>query len=159
MFSLWVFSWCRDQHWTHCFLYEFSHDLEISTEHLVFSMSWYRNNLLEGTISRSIIMQFIIQANWYGIFPNVCINMGKFGTIKLFLPPHFWLKSLFQDRNVDGHVYMCYVIYFASFSDFSIGIWNWSDSVNLFLLYYQHQGNNTRIYKHFCIQSLAYCFQ
>lgn len=49
---------------------------------------------------------------------------GRFGPIILVLPRHSLSQSLYQARNISGHVFD-----FETFQDFSIGIWKCSDEV------------------------------
>jgi hypothetical protein len=53
----------------------------------------------------------------------------RFGAIKVAnIPPRF-IKCLYQDKKVSGHVYV-YLFCFC-FHDISIEFWNWSDNVVL----------------------------
>jgi hypothetical protein len=68
--------------------------------------------------------------------------------IKLCLPRHFLLKGQYQ---VCGHVFVCLCIVYASFYDFDIWFWNYSDGV-VFLVFIL-----ILIYKTFNIFSIVMC--
>ena len=91
------------------------------------------------------IRTFFITTFFAWLFVRICIlpicektcliasfhYAGKFGPIKLASGLHMLLESLFQARKSSGHIYVCFV-YRLSLCNFSIGLWNCSDSVIFF---------------------------
>jgi hypothetical protein len=91
------------------------------------------------------IRTFFITTFFAWLFVRICIlpicektcltasfhYAGKFGPIKLASGLHMLLESLFQARKSSGHIYVC-LVYRLSLCNFSIGIWNCSDSVIFF---------------------------